>query len=189
MAEKKHKGLLGGLLDIVEAVLLAVLVTVLCTTFLFRFTRVKGISMEDSFFENDMIMVRQAFYEPERNDIIVAHNDELDEMIVKRVIGVGGDRVEIDYNSGTVSVDGNVLEEKYIKHGALDEVGGFNMSFYDEAEKKYVYEVPEGHVFVLGDNRNKSMDSRTLGFIDNEDIIGKVVFRLWSERAKAGKIG
>lgn len=192
MSEKDKRssgGLFDSMLDMFEAVLLAVLVVVLCTTFLFRLSRVSGISMEDSFFDKDILVVFSAFYEPERNDVIVAYSTVLDEDVVKRVIGVGGDIVVIDYNNGTVSVDGDVLDEDYIKYGALDDVGGFDGSFYDVSSGKYVYEVPEGSVFVLGDNRNHSADSRSIGFIDEKDIKGKVVFRLWSERAKAGKTG
>lgn len=186
--EKKKSGLLNSLIELLESVLLAVLVTVLCTTFLFRFNRVSGESMEDTLYDKDMLIVRRIMYEPERYDIVVLYSEYLDELCVKRVIGLEGERVEIDYENGVITVDDDVIAEDYTKYHALDEVVGFDMSFYDEASKKYVYEVPEGCVFVLGDNRNNSADSRTIGFIDKEDISGKVIFRLWSEKAKAGTV-
>ena len=94
--------------------------------------------------------------------------------IVKRVIAVGGQSVRIDYNESKVYVDGKVLDEPYILDQTMYEPGG-DLSIQE-------LEIPEGHVFVMGDNRNNSSDSRhyQLGAIDNRYILGKVVTVLFS---------
>lgn len=91
------------------------------------------------------------------------------EPIVKRIIGVGGDEVDIDFETATVTVNGSVLQEPYL--GTPTQRKG---------DVEFPLTVPEGMVFVLGDNRQASLDSRytDVGFIDSRDILGRVFFRV-----------
>ncbi len=109
--------------------------------------------------------------EPERGDIVVlmAYDYKSTEPLVKRVIGIGGDVIDIS-SGGDIILNGEVLYEPYISEPIV------NRGSID-----YPYVVPDGHVFAVGDNRNGSTDSRStdIGSIPYEDIIGKVVFRIW----------
>ena len=110
-------------------------------------------------------------YEPEQGDIVVLNKTTADflegEAIVKRVIAVGGQTVDIDYDAGTVAVDGQVLDEPYIHEAML----------CPTYENQTHIEVPEGSIFVMGDNRNHSSDSRdvTLGTVDERYVLGRAV--------------
>lgn len=155
-------------------------------TFFFSVNIVKGTSMCDTLQGNDILLVNRLFYTPERGDIVVAYaanlpnesTDTMGEAIVKRVIGVGGDVIDIT-DKGIVTVNGTELEEDYILENILWTRRG-NVSL--------PFTVPENKVFVLGDNRNYSTDSRWVddgkssyyvGALDIENVIGKVVFRLY----------
>lgn len=137
-------------------------------------TIVKETSMQPTLFENDYLLLnRQAynFGEPERGDIIVFHTDLTTEsgaekMLVKRVIGLPGETITV--SGGQVYVDGEVLEEDYIKDGYTD---GFVEN----------YVIPEGELYVMGDNRLVSIDSRTesVGSIAIDSVLGKAFIRLY----------
>ena len=102
----------------------------------------------------------------------------MDGPIVKRVIATGGQTVDIDYGTSTVYVDGVALDEPYIR----EPMGvPYTPSAYDSTGVQTHWEVPEGSIFVMGDNRNKSTDSRDarLGAIDEDYVLGKVVCGLW----------
>ena len=96
---------------------------------------------------------------------------ENDEPLIKRVIATQGETIDIDFETGEVKVDQKVLKEPYIKE---------LISHTGEGEQDYPLTVPEGYIFVMGDNRNDSMDSRfeEVGLISTEDIFGEVLFRL-----------
>ena len=156
-------------------IVLAVLILVF--TFVGRIITVDGPSMLPTLHDKDILILRSIAYTPKQGDVVVLTKDfdhYEDQPIVKRVIAVGGQRVRIDYGASKVYVDGVALDEPYILEQTMFYPGG-DLSIQE-------MEVPEGHVFVMGDNRNNSSDSRhyELGAIDHRYILGKVVTVLFS---------
>lgn len=163
-----------------ELIVIAFAIIILVFSFVARTSRVDGTSMENTMYHNEFVLVSNLFYSPEKEDIIVFHQTgyKFNEPIVKRVIGLPGDTVKIEYfeNSMKVTVtdkDGNtkVLQEDYIKY----------VDSRPPAYKDCTVYVEEGTVFVMGDNRNNSADSRDIyiGLVDQRRILGKVIFRLF----------
>ena len=150
-----------------ESIVFALTVLVLVFTFVVRVAAVNGISMENTLQPGDRLLLQSVGYTPQRGDVVVT-DDLIDygKPLVKRVIAKGGDTISIDYEEGTVTVNGEVLQEDYI---AAPTHLGYDVEF--------PYTVPEGTVFVMGDNRNESLDSRSsyVGCIDERDILGKVL--------------
>jgi signal peptidase I len=162
-----------------QALVVALIAIVLIFTFVGRIIGVKGSSMYPTLHNGDMMLVRSIGYRPQQGDVVVLTKESfLSEAIVKRVIAVGGQTVRIDYEENKVYVDGVALEEDYINFEDLDPM--------DEKPAEYISEVtvPEGSIFVMGDNRNRSSDSRdpNLGLVDERYVIGGVVCVLfpWS---------
>ena len=156
-----------GILEWYEALISAALVLVLIFSFFFRIIQVDGSSMVPTLVNGDKLIVWGAGYEPQRGDVVIVDSyTAYGKPLVKRVIAKGGDTVSIDYATGTVAVNGEVLQEDYI---AEPTYLGYDVQF--------PYTVPEGTVFVMGDNRNQSLDSRStyVGCIDERDILGKVL--------------
>ena len=156
-------------------IVLAVLILVF--TFVGRIITVDGPSMLPTLHNKDILILRSIAYTPKQGDVIVLTKDfdhYEDQPIVKRVIAVGGQSVRIDYGESKVYVDGVVLDEPYILEETMYLPGG-DLSIQE-------LDIPEGHVFVMGDNRNNSSDSRhyQLGSIDHRYILGKVVTVLFS---------
>lgn len=140
---------------------------VLLFTFVARIIVVSGPSMENTLFGGDLILVWSAGYTPRQGDIVVLTQESYQEdSIVKRVIAVEGQRVDVDYDANAVYVDGEPIEEDYIKERML-------MPHFGEGINHVV--VPEGCVFVMGDNRNNSADSRypDIGIVDTRCVIGR----------------
>ena len=141
--------------------------------------------MEDTLQQGQRLLLRSAFYTPKQDDIIVFHMTKpeagMEKTLVKRVIAVGGQEVVIDTNSNIITVDGVEYADahRYLK----DYNDNYNKDFFfydfDRASGIFKTTVPEGCVFVMGDNRNHSNDSRgtSVGFVDQNCILGKVVFR------------
>ena len=156
-----------NLLEWYEALISAALVLVLIFSFFFRIIQVDDGSMVPTLVNGDKLIVWGAGYEPQRGDVVIVDSyTSYGKPLVKRVIAKGGDTVSIDYATGTVAVNGEVLQEDYI---AEPTYLGYDVTF--------PYTVPEGTVFVMGDNRNQSLDSRStyVGCIDERDILGRVL--------------
>lgn len=148
----------------------AVLIIVLTFTFVIRMMGVKGPSMIPTLQDGDRLLVLDALLAGEyrQGDIVIARKQTFsDDPIVKRVIAVGGQEVDIDFGTGTVYVDSVALNEDYI-----------NDLTYTYEGTDFPLTVPEGSVFLMGDNRNMSTDSRTpsIGTVDTRYLIGKAVF-------------
>ena len=164
--KKKTASLLGVCYDVVEVLVASLACIVLLFTFLFRVVGVEGDSMMDTLYGGDRLILCPALSSPDRGDIVVI-NRYTDEPLVKRVIGVAGDTVEIDEEQHRVRINGVLLDEPYI-----------HVPTYPEGMAGKTVEIPDGKVFVLGDNRVASLDSRSIGLIDEGDILGKAVFRI-----------
>lgn len=157
--------------DAVATLETAVIILILLFSLVLRPAAVIGNSMLPSFSGGDRVACIHSFSGYERGDvIIISHATRMDESIIKRVIAVGGDTVDIDFYKGTVSVNGQVLDEPYVNTPT-------NLSY----DMTFPVTVPEGKLFVLGDNRNGSLDSRStdIGFINENKVLGKVVFRFY----------
>lgn len=155
----------------VQALVCSVLAVVILFTFVIRLIGVDGHSMVPTLQDRDRLLVLNSLlYDDYRyGDIVILRKNGVfdDEPIVKRVIATGGQTVDIDFSTGDIWVDGVLLEEDYI-----------NERTYLEEGTEFPLTVPKGSVFVMGDNRNHSSDSRDsrLGTVDCRYIIGKAVF-------------
>lgn len=168
------------LFDVLEMVAWSVFVMALLFTFVFRICRVEGRSMENTLYNNQTLLVRNIGYTPEQDDIIIFHLTEpeidMEKTLVKRVIATGGQTLEINYDTCQIFVDGELYEDSHRVLKNLSDV------VIDQYYSSGVYKttVPENMLFVMGDNRNNSKDSRSpdIGFIDERCVLGKVILRL-----------
>lgn len=151
----------------IEAFITSLVAVVVLFTFFFRVVNVSGPSMLPTLKSNDRVVLSSCFYKPSRGDIVViTHTQKLREPIIKRVIALENQTVDINFETGIVSVDGVPLDESaYIQNGITNQPADF----------KFPLTVPAGHVFVLGDNRGVSNDSRfsDVGMVDVRYILGK----------------
>ncbi len=166
--EEKCKG--KDLYEWVQALVCAVLAVVVLFTFGVRLIGVDGPSMEPTLWNGDRLLVLNSILcgDYQYGDIVILRKDTfMLEPIVKRVIATEGQTVDIDFSAGTVYVDGEPLQEDYIAE----------LTFLEEGTQ-FPLTVPEGSIFVLGDNRNHSSDSRkaSLGTVDVRYVIGRAVF-------------
>lgn len=176
------------LFDWLESVLVALTAVVVALTFTARITVVDGDSMLPTLIDKQYLVISNLFFTPAHNDIIVLQannipneNDELGKPIVKRIIGVEGDVIDIDFEKGVVYRNGTALELE--EKGSLIYEDGHminNYTFVRESFDKAVT-VPEGCVFVMGDNRGNSLDSRSsiVGMVDTHYVVGKVFWRIF----------
>ena len=177
--------------DVVEMVAWAVFIMIMIFSFSFRLCRVEGESMENTLSNGQTLLIRNIGYTPKQDDIIVFHltlpEINMEKTVVKRVIATGGQHVEIDFNTGIIKVDGKVYEDphKTLKNSQdmpVDRylsVPAFS-PYYDFNTRIFSATVPKGSLFVMGDNRNNSNDSRNpaIGFVDERCILGKVILSL-----------
>ena len=158
--------------DWIQSLISALLICVLVFVFVVRIMDVHGSSMVPTLKNGDKLLVSDLLYEPSRGDVVVFKKDEYDnnKALVKRVIAVAGDVVNIDFENGIVYVNGEAVEEKYIDvstNTKIDFIGPQT--------------VPENCLFVLGDNRNASTDSRDkrIGMVDKRLVIGKALLVIY----------
>jgi len=156
----------------IKTIAISILIALVITAFI-KPTMVQGQSMEPTLWENDLLIINRLLYnkeEPVRGDIVVFESNQLDEegkpkLFIKRIIGLPGEEIVI--NDGKVYINKDILSEEYLEqdytHGDIKET------------------IPGNKLFVIGDNRSSSMDSRNpeIGIIDFDDIIGQAVIRLY----------
>lgn len=188
--EKKEEKVKGrDFYEWVQALVYSVLAVVVIFTFGVRLIGVDGRSMVPTLQDGDRLLVANPmFYDDFKyGDIVVLTKESfLAEPIVKRVIAVGGQTVDIDFDSGSVYVDGKLLNEDYINE----------LTFTTDGTE-FPVTVPEGSIFVMGDNRNHSNDSRDvrLGTVDTRHVIGKAMVLVFpgrdeiTEERDFGRIG
>ncbi|MGN1133088.1 MAG: signal peptidase I [Oscillospiraceae bacterium] len=175
---KKKSSVLDNILEWLESFAFAIFVVILIFTFVLRTVVVKGKSMEPNFHDKDRLIITHIIDSPDKGDVVVVNSYNCNKTLIKRCIGTAGDDVVINYNTNKITVNGKEIADDYIKAPMIDSV--FFNSEYQTASGIYEYKVPEGKIFVLGDNRNNSKDSRfeDVSFIDNSDVLGKVVLRI-----------
>jgi len=159
------------LYDWLQCIVTAIICGVLIFVFIGRTIGVDGRSMLRTLKHNDRVIMSNFLYEPSNGDIVVfqSPSDQFNYPLVKRVIAIEGDTIDIDFDVGNVFVNGELLYEPYINDTTTS-----RYNFYEPVT------VPKGYVFVMGDNRNHSTDSRdnTVGLVDTRYILGKVLLIL-----------
>ena len=176
--QKKKEPFAKSFLDQIQIIVVFFAIIVLVFAFLCKTCKVDGDSMVDTLLNDETVMIWSLFYTPDYGDIVVIHdNQELNKPIVKRIIGLPGDIVRVEHYSDSMKVkithsDGSIEElvEDYISYDGAP-------YFYPQSKD---YTVNEGEVFVMGDNRSYSLDSRSelIGCFDSRQILGKVIFRI-----------
>jgi len=169
-------GIIGAIYEICEMIGIVSIVVMILFAFVTRISIVTGESMEQTLFQDDYLVISDLFYEPSQGDIVIIHKIDAmpySEPIVKRVIAVAGDKVDIDSATGTVYVNDKPITEDYAYFDPT------HPPIYPEYDMPII--VPENEVFVLGDNRDHSGDSRQieLGTIDERCIVGKAIARIF----------
>jgi len=159
-----------GLRDLLETITPAIIIALLINMFLAQATRVYGQSMEPNLHTDQRLVVEKISYgqwlhlrSPQRGDIVVIRVRDNPELLIKRVIGLPGDHVEI--HNGQVSINGVPLDEPYVAKPVSGDYGPLD--------------VPPLQLFVLGDNRNFSNDSRAFGPVPMDDVVGRAWFSYW----------
>ncbi|PWL73033.1 MAG: signal peptidase I [Clostridiales bacterium] len=155
----------------VESIAISVTTLIFIFVFVFRIVGVDGHSMDQTLADGDRLIITSMFYTPAAGDIVVVNQpNEFGKPLIKRIIALEGQTVDIDFKTGVVTVDGQVLDEPYISTPT---------TVYEGVD--FPVTVPEGTVFVMGDNRQNSTDSRSemVGFIDTRYILGKAIFRIF----------
>ena len=167
-------------LDWLQCIVSALVAAILVFTFFARTITVVGSSMVTTLEEGNLLIVSKLFYQPKYGDVVVLRKESfMTDPIVKRVIATEGQTVDIDFEEGVVYVDGVALDEPYV-----------NSTTNERENFTEPVTVPEGCVFVMGDNRNRSTDSRSaaIGCVDTRYIIGKALLRL-APLSQFGRIG
>ncbi|WP_411676686.1 signal peptidase I [Caproicibacter sp.] len=169
----KTNGFAVNCYEWIEALITSLIIVVLLFSFSVRVVSVSGPSMLPNLHSGDRILLFSGFYKPRQDDVVViTHTQGLSEPIIKRVIALENQTVNIDFQSGTVIVDGKRLDEsRYIQNGITKQPSDY----------QFPLTVPKGCVFVLGDNRLVSNDSRSrdVGMVDQRFILGKAEWVLY----------
>lgn len=154
-----------------ESIMVSLVVITLIIVFAFRAVSVDGDSMLPNLHDQERLITTNLFYTPEKGDIVVLDkNNALGKPLIKRVIATEGDTIRIEYKTGDVYVNDELLIEDYI----LEKINPADKSDLEMTIK-------EGYVFVMGDNRNDSTDSRSeaIGQVNTKNILGKAMFRIY----------
>ena len=179
-ARERRRGAVAEVYEWVESCVIAVGVILLIFAFAARTATVSGPSMLPTLRDGDRLHQQQAgYHDPQYGDVVVIDRSQKGEPpIIKRVIGRAGDEIDIDFETGQVRRNGQTLDEPYLNEPTLT-----------RRDVKFPVTVPEGSVFVMGDNRNHSADSRTreIGMIDLRRVMGKAVYR-FLPAGRAGEI-
>jgi len=171
-ADFKHKVFIFKIYEWISALLTSFIIIFILIAFVFRIVSVSGTSMVPTLRDLDRLVVSNLNSQYKSGDIVVISQPNFtNENLIKRIVAVGGDTVDIDYNQGIVYINGKSIDEPYINSKT-------NYQPFDSYDFPIV--IPDGYFFVMGDNRNKSLDSRSqsIGVIDERYVFGKVYFRL-----------
>lgn len=171
---ENEKNISKDIFEWIEELAIAIMLIVVLFSFLFRVITVSGESMFDNYYDGDRLIVTTLTGEIKQGDVVVIV-DALEKPIIKRVIATEGQTVDIDNSTGTVYVDGEELDNTQ-----FDVENGITYTS-DQDASRFPLTVPEGCVFVLGDNRVVSLDSRyaEVGTIPTEKILGKSIVRIY----------
>lgn len=164
------KSYVSSVYDLLHSIIFAIAFVVILLTFFLRLVDVDGPSMQNTLQSGDKVIVTNFMYTPQDGDIVViSHGAEYSSPIIKRVIATEGQTLSIDTDNQTVTVDGEVIDEPYI------------IGTMVEKDTEIPEVIPEGKIFVMGDNRTVSLDSRSeeIGLIDVNDVIGKAQLVVW----------
>ncbi|MBR2342826.1 MAG: signal peptidase I [Clostridia bacterium] len=175
--------------DFLELFIFTLVAVLVVTTLFIRHSTVVGGSMENTLHDGETLLISNLFYTPERGDIIVVsdYSTSLKKPIIKRVIAVGGDTVRI--SASTIFVNGEaLLEDRYVytdvknyKYSTFPESALINnekIKINYKAGEYYEFTVPEGELFIMGDHRNDSVDSRSIGTVRVDAVLGRVILRI-----------
>lgn len=193
--ETPRRPLINVLFDIFEMFVLSLFAVFMLFTFVIRLCKVDGTSMVSTLYNGESLLVTDLAYTPKQDDIIVFHltnpDTGMQKTLVKRVIATGGQELVINFTTNEITVDGKIYADT---HASFFRKNGTLMTGYSDAaiprnhdgytvvdgNELLVLTVPENHLFVMGDNRNLSNDSRNpdISFIDVRCVLGKVVARL-----------
>lgn len=170
---EKKKSSLRETVEYAESLAVVFVVMLLIFTFIARPATVDGESMMPTLQNGERLVISNLFYEPTAGDIVVLCGEadrEEGKNLIKRIIATEGQTIDIDFEAGEVYVDGQKLDEPYI----------LEPTYLDEGTE-FPLTVPKGEIFVMGDNRNGSRDSRslTVGTVKEEYIVGRVLFRFF----------
>ncbi len=171
--EKKPNKLISFIFETLDSFKGAVTVVFLIFMLVFRAVGVSGTSMTPTLLDGDWVAVTSITANLDRGDIVVITQPwERDIPIIKRVIALPGDTLDINFETGEVFLNGELQQEDYILEPTLTNYNA-----------RFPITVPEGRIFVMGDNRNGSLDSRSakVGLIDERYVLGKALFRLWPD--------
>ena len=164
--EKNPGELLKLCYEWLSSAITAIVVVAILFSCVLRIVNVSGDSMRNTLQNNDRLVLSNFFYKPDYGDIVVLVREN-DTPLIKRVIGMAGDRIRIDAETGKVYRNDEELYEPYIRSGFTSQNG-----------MRHELTVPEGTIFVMGDNRGESLDSRMLGPQSLDNLVGRVLFRL-----------